>query len=477
MPSRSLRALPLLLLGACRGDYDVKGLPDPNDQGPAIEVTPSSLDFGGVRMGETAELSFTIRSVGSASLEIGALQLQAPRSYSIVSTAEGALLAPGDEATVVVGYAPGAEAESGQIIVPSNDPSAPETPVLLNGNGQFPLLRIDPNPLDFGYTETGTSETLPLSFINEGGEDLVISAATIIGEGFSGSFAGPVTVAPGDLVEMDVTFAPLLDAVYSGEVWVESNAPSTPTRGTLLGSSVQRPVAVCEADPDEIFAIYETTTWIGHDSYDPSGLELVDYEWSLISKPTGSAASMPAGLADRAGFRPDLVGTYVAELVVTNERGESSLPCVATLEAIPSADLWVELYWGTNNDDMDLHLTVDGGGLTSGDDCYYANCAGSSLDWGVSGATEDDPSLDIDDIPGTGPENINIFRPHDGAFYTVYVHDYTGSTPDFRGDNEVTVNVYIAGELEFTDTRMISGDGEYVPFANIDWDSRSVGGL
>ena len=45
------------------------------------------------------------------------------------------------------------------------------------------------------------------------------------------------------------------------------------------------------------------------------------------------------------------------------------------------------------------------------------------------------------------------------------------------GDNEVTVNVYIAGELEFTDTRMISGDGEYVPFANIDWDSRSVGGL
>ena len=54
------------------------------------------------------------------------------------------------------------------------------------------------------------------------------------------------------------------------------------------------------------------------------------------------------------------------------------------------------------------------------------------------------------------------------------MHDYTGSTPDFRGENEVTVNIYISGELELTDTRFISGDGDYVPIANIDWASRAA---
>ncbi|MFO0007419.1 MAG: hypothetical protein ACK559_40520 [bacterium] len=59
----------------------------------------------------------------------------------------------------------------------------------------------------------------------------------------------------------------------------------------------------------------------------------------------------------------------------------------------------------------------------------------------------------------------------------MYVHDYTGSTPDFYGDNEVTVNVYLSGVLEFTDTRMIDGDGDYVPFARVNWDAQTVSPL
>jgi hypothetical protein len=460
-------------LAACQ-DYDIKEIADPNAAGPEIEVSPDRLNFGAVRVGERVELPFTIRSVGSAALELGALTLQAPGAYSLMSEADGALLNPGEETTVVVGYAPTATAESGEVHIESNDPTNPDAVVWLEGAGQLPLLQIDPNPLDFAYRETGSSTTLPVSLINAGSDTLHVGAATIVGEGFSGGMLGPVTLEPGESVDVDVTFNPLIDALYTGEIWVESDAPASPTRGALLGTSLQRPVAICEADPDEIYAVYESTTWVGRDSYDPGGLRIVDYEWALVSAPTGSTAAIRGSGADRPDFVPDLVGEYVAELVVTNENGESSLPCLATLNAVPSTDLWVEMYWTVNNDDMDLHLVNSGGALTSDDDCYYGNCAGRSLDWGVSGASEDDPSLDIDDIPGTGPENINIFRPPEDGFYTVYVHDYTGSTPDYRGDNEVTVNIYIAGELELTDTRTISGDGDYVPIANIDWASRSA---
>ena len=96
---------------------------------------------------------------------------------------------------------------------------------------------------------------------------------------------------------------------------------------------------------------------------------------------------------------------------------------------------------------------------------------------GISGYTEDNPVLDLDDIPGTGPENINIADPVDGGIYTVVVHDYTGSTPDFYGGNEVTVNIYLDGTLSWTDTRIIEGDGSYTYFAEIEWPSMTITSL
>jgi hypothetical protein len=233
------------------------------------------------------------------------------------------------------------------------------------------------------------------------------------------------------------------------------------------------PVAVCSVTPNPVEPPFETATWIGADSYDPLDHDIVEYIWTLNARPSGSTAIMPTGnTPNRAGFEAQLAGEYVGQLIVVTDDGRRSDPCQVVLESIPAEDLWVEMYWSVANDDMDLHLLAPGGSLTSTSDCYYAN---KNPNWGSSGS-EDDPALDLDDIPGTGPENINIAAPQTGV-YEVWVHDFTGSTPDYYGANDVTVNVYINGSLAWTKTKAISGDGDYIPFAAIDWSAGSVSDL
>tara|TARA_B100000700_G_C15006053_1_gene838569 strand:+ start:74 stop:994 length:921 start_codon:yes stop_codon:yes gene_type:complete len=239
-------------------------------------------------------------------------------------------------------------------------------------------------------------------------------------------------------------------------------------------ADVSYPVAACGVTPNPVSPPFQSATWIGSESYDPSGLDIVDYSWTIKSAPDGSTAVMPTGTANRYPFTPVLAGDYVGELVVTNEDGVESDPCEITLEAIPTESLWVEMFWEKPQDDMDIHLLADGGSIETRDDCYYSNCTPAAqiffpMDWGISGYNNDNPTLDLDDISGTGPENINIESPHFEAVYTVVVHDYTGSTPDVYENNDVTVNVYLDGSLAWTGTKTISGDGTYTYYARIDW--------
>ena len=173
------------------------------------------------------------------------------------------------------------------------------------------------------------------------------------------------------------------------------------------------------------------------------------------------------GSSDCGPFVPDLAGSYIGELFVRDEFGQS-----ATISAVqvaePTPALWVELSWTLEADDLDLHLLAPGGEPNTETDCYWATCQWSTPDWGEPGVAEDDPAMDLDDIEGTGPEVVEIPLPAAGV-YTVFVHDFTGSNPEVEDadpeePNEATVRVYADGQLAFTRTVEIEGEGaqEYV---------------
>ncbi len=162
------------------------------------------------------------------------------------------------------------------------------------------------------------------------------------------------------------------------------------------------------------------------------------YRWQLVSRESGSAAAPPTPRnADTTEFTPDIAGEYLLRVTVTDDDGESA-SCETLVEALVDEGLRVEMFWNTDDTDMDVHLAHPRATRWfSDDDCYYANCdEGSRLNWGGPG-TADDPRLDIDDTNGFGPENINIDDPELGV-YTVGVHAFAG-----RGD--VTVRIYCGG--------------------------------
>jgi hypothetical protein len=234
------------------------------------------------------------------------------------------------------------------------------------------------------------------------------------------------------------------------------------------------PVAVCSVDPTEVEPPFEAATFYGDASFDPDGV-VVKWTWSILSQPPGSGLVLPPGNdPNRGPFMPDLAGDYVAQLVVTDDDGAVSDPCVVTLASVPGQDLWIEMFWSHNDDDMDLHVVRDDGALWNNtDDCHFANCDSAPYpNWGAAGAVGN-PRLDLDDIPGKGPENINIDDPGDDT-YTVVVHDYALSGHTYSGDNDVTVNIYIGGVLEWSGTKTISGEDKEIPFAKLTWATGAI---
>ncbi|MBI3179301.1 MAG: hypothetical protein HYZ27_06540, partial [Deltaproteobacteria bacterium] len=243
-------------------------------------------------------------------------------------------------------------------------------------------------------------------------------------------------------------------------MFVTSNDEEQPeVRVPLFGAGVTGMAPVCDLDvtsgATQSGPVYNSTpssyvTLSAAGSQDSAyTASQLTYLWSLASQPAGSVAAI-SGSGMTAGLTLDLAGTYVVRVQVRNPDGDLSGPCEVTIEAVPGQDLWVEMFWTYAGEDMDLHMTLNNAATFDyANDCYYGNCAYGCPGgfgcptWGGAG-TADDPALDLDDIPGTGPENINIQSPA-AATYTVYVHDYPGSS--FTSTNPTTVRVYLGGSL------------------------------
>jgi uncharacterized protein YfaP (DUF2135 family) len=124
-----------------------------------------------------------------------------------------------------------------------------------------------------------------------------------------------------------------------------------------------------------------------------------------------------------------------------------------TATVLPIADLHIELVWFSDNSDVDLHYRTPTGFWfdcpifsNDGSDCYYCTDA---PDWGPFGAdllTTNDPVLDVDNVIGFGPENINQANLYDDGPFRIGVHYYSNSL-GASGKVRARIRVFISGVM------------------------------
>jgi hypothetical protein len=103
---------------------------------PVINVDPMTLDFGEVDPIFEGLEFITIANDGEGELVIGEISQSGAGAFVLLSDPSHTTIAGGDELPVVVKYIPThADGDSGELIIPSNDPVTSETTVIFLGNG------------------------------------------------------------------------------------------------------------------------------------------------------------------------------------------------------------------------------------------------------------------------------------------------------------------------------------------------------
>lgn len=104
--------------------------------------------------------------------------------------------------------------------------------------------------LSFGNVPVSSNSILGVNFTNSGGVNITVSSVTISGAGFTASgISNGQIITPGQVVTLNVTFAPAATGSITGNVAIASNATNSPTAVSFSGTGVFHHTATLDWAP------------------------------------------------------------------------------------------------------------------------------------------------------------------------------------------------------------------------------------
>jgi hypothetical protein len=243
----------LALAGGPNGEIDVAVAGSAVAAGKLV-VSPASIAFGSVRLGQTQAKTASLTNSGDSSITIAQASAN-NAAFTFNGLALPVTLIPGQTTSFNVVFAPkaagqvsGSVSMQGQASLVANaaagqsgDPSIPTTAAItVSGSGagtSAGQLTLTPSSVSFGSVTVGSSQSQSVTLTNNGGTSAMVSAASASGTGFGVSgLALPLTLASGQSTSFKVTFAPKQSGAGSGSVTVSSNASDSTLTGALTGT-------------------------------------------------------------------------------------------------------------------------------------------------------------------------------------------------------------------------------------------------
>ncbi len=216
---------------------------------PALTVT-GSLNFGTVPRGTSASRNVIVQNTGTADLHVSSVTLSGDPAYSESPGSGVGTLAPGDNLTVEVTFAPLPGATNpgpltATLSIVTDAPSGGSASVPATGTVGLPKAAVSPGSLDVGVVCPGGTVDRELTVTNTGTAPLTISSVTIAAGSSPGLSVLPIpglpqTLPVGGHLAFTVHFAPTgpFGGPVSGSVVVATDDPVNPNVSVPISGSV-----------------------------------------------------------------------------------------------------------------------------------------------------------------------------------------------------------------------------------------------
>jgi len=208
---------------------------------PAIQINPTSINFGNDVVGTSLSQALILKNTGTATLTIS--QVTATGSaFSVSGFSVPFNVGVGQQTTITAVFLPTVVGTaSGSVSIVSNAPTSP-TAVTLSGTGIAASLTLGVSPasLNFGNVTTGASSVAQsVTITNTGNSYVTISQINLSGAGYSMTGgSAPVTLGASQNLTLSVHFSPNVAGIANGNISIVSNASGSPAVVSLMGTGV-----------------------------------------------------------------------------------------------------------------------------------------------------------------------------------------------------------------------------------------------
>lgn len=372
-----------------------------------IAITPSSVAFGNVLVGNSQSKAVSITNTGNSNVSVSNVSVSGT-GYAGSALNLPYTLSPGQSVNVNVTFAPPTTGtDGGSVAVTgymqgwhkrrwgSRDTTI-SAKAGLSGTGivaSAGQVAASPTALSFGSILPGQSQTLMNTLTNTGNASVTISGASLSSSAFTvGGLSLPSTLAAGQSVTFSVVFAPTTSGPISGTLSILSNASDAQLNvaltgtGAAAGQLMLTPTALNFGNVvDGSNAVLSGTLTASGSSVTMSSATSTSTEFVLSGISFPQTLSAGQSIPFTVTFLPQVSGTTTASLSFSSNAGS---PPVMTLtgNGVAAVQHSASLSWTSSKTTGVVGYNVYRG-TVSGGPYAQVGSLGSGLTYMDSGVT------------------------------------------------------------------------------------------